>query len=76
MKALEYTQETLAEICQMEPQSSEMGREAVEMLRDLKKGNKVCLLKKAFYDLRQAGSPMTCTIVQRPFRSRINSMKN
>ncbi|CAK9819173.1 Copia protein, partial [Anthophora quadrimaculata] len=55
MEVPKFTEEVLEEIIRMEQKSSEIGRKASEMLNELRGTDKVCLLKKALYGLRQAG---------------------
>lgn len=55
MEVPEFTIDVLKKIVHTEPKSSQIRRKAVEMLSGLKDNDKVCLLKKALYGLRQAG---------------------
>lgn len=55
MELPKLTEETLEEISHTESRNSEIGKKARKMLRDLEEGDKVCLLHKALYGLRQAG---------------------
>lgn len=55
MEVPEYTEESLKIIIRDETPDSRTGKIAFNMLNDIKKGNKVCLLNKALYGLRQAG---------------------
>lgn len=55
MEVPKLTEETLELIIRNEHKESHVKKKAQAMLEDLKKGNKVCRLKKALYGLRQAG---------------------
>jgi len=55
MKVPKYTREVLKVLIQAETTDSVIGGTANKMLRELESGDKICLLRKALYDLRQAG---------------------
>lgn len=55
MEVPKYNAHALEQIVESENSDSVVGRKAKKMLNDLKSGNKVCLLKRALYGLRQAG---------------------
>lgn len=55
MKVPENVQQGLNTLIQTESKQSNIRERASEMLRALDSGNKVCLLNKAIYGLRQAG---------------------
>lgn len=55
MEVPKYTMEALEDIIELEGTNTDVGRKASRMINELQKGNKVCLLKKALYGLRQAG---------------------
>ena len=54
MEAPKFFEEFLKNVIDLE-RNSEIENKAKNMLHDFKKGNKVCLLKKFIYGLRQAG---------------------
>jgi len=54
MEVLEYVTEALRKIASLEPADSVIRKKAVKMLKELEGGDKVCLLRKAIYELRQA----------------------
>lgn len=55
MQPPKFLKDILEEIADMENETSELGTKCKCMLAELEKGDKVCLLKKALYGLRQAG---------------------
>ncbi|KAK2578606.1 hypothetical protein KPH14_001023 [Odynerus spinipes] len=55
MKVPKLTEEILEEISLTETMNGELGTKARNMLKSLREGNRVCLLNKALYGLRQAG---------------------
>jgi len=55
MEVPEYAEETLQEIIRTSTTGSEVKRKAACMLKDITRGNKVCLLNRALYGLKQAG---------------------
>lgn len=55
MEIPEYTSEVLQRIISTEPDSSKIRAKAKDMLKEIKYKDKVCLLRKALYGLRQAG---------------------
>jgi len=55
MELPEMTEEILEFIVRTEPKSINTYDKAKTMLKTLRAGKKVCLLKKALYGLRQAG---------------------
>lgn len=55
MEIPEMTEEILEVIIQNEHQDFNLKEKAKNMLKMIQSGNKVCMLKKALYDLRQAG---------------------
>jgi len=55
MEIPQYTVETLQEIVRRSPAEDVIGSKAAVMLNELNQGDKVCLLKRALYGLRQAG---------------------
>lgn len=54
METPKHLEETLQRVIDSEGKSS-LGKKAKNMLDEFHQGNKVCLLKKALYGLRQAG---------------------
>ncbi|KMQ87427.1 gag-pol polyprotein [Lasius niger] len=55
MEVPRHTEETLEVILQTERKDSEIRKKATRMLDNLRLGDKVCRLNKAFYGLRQTG---------------------
>lgn len=55
MERPEMLEEILRKIVSRDGHSSDIGAKAARMLRSLKGGDKVCLLKRALYGLRRAG---------------------
>jgi len=55
MEVPEYAVEALQEIVRRSPAEDVISNKAAAMLNELNQGDKVCLLKRALYGLRQAG---------------------
>jgi len=55
MEIPEYAVEALQEIVRRSPAEDVIGSKAAFMLNEIDQGDKVCLLKRALYGLRQAG---------------------
>jgi len=55
MEIPEYAVEALQEIVRRSPAEDVIGSKATFMLNEINQGDKVCLLKRALYGLRQAG---------------------
>lgn len=55
MEVPEQLEETLEKLISIENNKSNIRSKAVEMLKELRTGDKVCRLQKALYGLKQAG---------------------
>lgn len=55
MEVPKYTAEALKNVIMTEPTNSDVKRKCTSMIDELDKSDRVCLLKKALYGLRQAG---------------------